>query len=123
MIDRFSAEYVELFTFIIRLNINIYRNRIPSFSAQNIDGQSAERPFANSLTITRNDFSNYQHMDADEIEIAYGLWWAAKVTGDGNSVSYTLDDAYDHSKIKGGAFLLGEFGVGVDFERYCTFSI
>lgn len=108
---------------MIRFKINIYRNRIPSFSAQKIDGLSAERPFANSLTITRDDFSNYQHMDADEVEIAYGLWWAAKVTRDGDNVSYTLDEAYDHSKVKGGAFLLGEFGVGVDFQRYLTLSI
>jgi hypothetical protein len=71
---------------------------IPSFAALSLDGESHERPFANSLTITRDDFSNYQHLDADKIQIAYGLWWAAH-------------------------FVWGDFGIAVDFEKCVTLPI
>ncbi|KAH0578055.1 hypothetical protein H2248_005594 [Termitomyces sp. 'cryptogamus'] len=91
--------------------------KIPSFAALNLDGDSSERPFANSLTITRDDFSNYQHMDADEIDVAYGLWWAGKKEFVKNGVRYVLDPKIDHQAIKGGSFLVGSYGVGVDFEK------
>lgn len=75
--------------------------------------------FANSLVITRDDFSNYQHKDRDAIDIAYGLWWAARQNGN----KYELDPACDHAQIKGGQFLYGEYGWGVDFERYFLHSL
>ncbi|KAF8868942.1 hypothetical protein BD779DRAFT_1458818, partial [Infundibulicybe gibba] len=93
---------------------------IPSFADTNLDGPSAAFPFANSLTITRDDFSNYQHRDRDEIQIAYGLWWPAayvQTPKDGKYTYYQLHKDGDHSDIKGGAFLWGEYGVGVDFQR------
>lgn len=91
---------------------------IPSFSTLTLDGNSVETPFANSLTITRGDFSNYQHKDKDEIEIAYGLWWPAAFSKVGRHTQYTIDSKVGHDKIKGGAFLWGEYGIAVDFERY-----
>ncbi|KJA16326.1 hypothetical protein HYPSUDRAFT_207119 [Hypholoma sublateritium FD-334 SS-4] len=69
--------------------------------------------FANSLVITREDFSNYQHKDKDAIAVAYGLWWAAKRNGN----KYELDAVCDHAQIKGGQFVYGEYGWGIDFER------
>lgn len=92
---------------------------IPSFSTLTLDGESNETPFANSLTITRSDFSNFQHMDKDKIEIAYGLWWpAAHVkAGPGRHNQYIIDDKVGQEKIKGGAFLWGEYAIAVDFER------
>lgn len=91
---------------------------IPSFSTLTLDGDSDERPFTNSLTITRGDFSNYQHQDKDEIEIAYGLWWPAAVSKVGRYTHYAIDDKVGHNKIKGGGFLWGEYAIAVDFERY-----
>ncbi|KAJ7868017.1 hypothetical protein B0H14DRAFT_3586629 [Mycena olivaceomarginata] len=38
-----------------------------------LDGDHVERPFANSLTATREGFSNFQHMDNDASLIAYGM--------------------------------------------------
>jgi hypothetical protein len=94
------------------------RNHIPSFASLSLDGDSAERPFANSLTITRDDFANYLHHDADKIQIAYGLWWAAvqTVTANGDK-KYQIDPTRDHDNIKGGAFLFGDYAVAVDFEK------
>lgn len=94
------------------------RQIIPSFATLNLDGDSDETPFANSLTITRNDFANYQHKDADRIQIAYGLWWPAVLANvDGND-EYTVDEEEgSHNKIKGGAFLWGQYAIAVDFEK------
>lgn len=70
------------------------------------------------MTITRGDFSNFQHKDKDKIEIAYGLWWPAAISKSGRHTQYTIDDMVGHEKIKGGAFLWGEYAIAVDFERY-----
>lgn len=75
--------------------------------------------FANSLIITRDDFSNYQHRDNDAIPVAYGLWWA----GSKNGTRYSIDPARDHDKIRGGQFVFGEYGWGIDFERCATIYI
>lgn len=88
---------------------------IPSFATLALDGVSPETPFCNSLTVTRNDFSNFQHKDKDKIEIAYGMWWPAALHGDKR---YVIDDNVGHEKVKGGAFLWGEYAVAVDFERF-----
>ncbi|KAF9039588.1 hypothetical protein BDP27DRAFT_1435243 [Rhodocollybia butyracea] len=89
---------------------------VPSFDQLSLleKGTPVENmPFANSLTITNGDFANYQHMDADAIEVAYGMWWAAKKVNGG----WVLDDDCDHDKIKGGQFLIGEYGIAIDFEK------
>ncbi|KAJ7715563.1 hypothetical protein B0H14DRAFT_3171229 [Mycena olivaceomarginata] len=68
-----------------------------------LDGDHVERPFANSLTATREGFSNFQHMDNDASLIAYGLWFeAGKQEGD-QTWSFTEDG--DHEKTKGGEFI------------------
>ncbi|KAG6850005.1 hypothetical protein H0H93_002623 [Arthromyces matolae] len=92
-------------------------NKIPSFSAVTLDGSDGERPFCNSLTITRDDFANFQHMDNDKVGIAFGLWWAAKRTWKGRHQTFVMDPSIDHEAIKGGAFLNTSYGVGVEFER------
>lgn len=92
---------------------------LPSFASLTLDGESAEMPFANSLTITRNDFANYQHTDNDKIEIAYGLWWPAVFHKSGRSDGqYVIDEDIGHDKIKGGSFLWGEYAIAVEFEKY-----
>lgn len=92
----------------------MFRNDIPSFAQLSLieAGTSVEdMPFANSLTITRDDFANYQHCDHDAIDVAYGMWWAAR----NDNKSWILEE--DHSKIKGGQFLIGQYGIAIDFER------
>lgn len=91
---------------------------VPSFATLTLDGNSAEAPFANSLTITRDDFSNYQHKDADKIQIAYGLWWPAALHKAGHHKQYVINSNIGQDKVKGGAFLWGEYGVAVEFEKY-----
>ncbi|KAG6848866.1 hypothetical protein H0H93_013323 [Arthromyces matolae] len=93
------------------------RNRIPSFAAMVLDGEDGERPFGNSLTITRDDFSNYQHQDFDQIQIAFGLWWAAKREKVDGKEHFSLDKDVDHDKVKGGEFLCSSYGIGVNFEQ------
>jgi hypothetical protein len=96
------------------------REQIASFSDINFDGESAESPFANSLTMTRDDFSNYFHCDNDAIAIAYGFWWIAEIIASGKSRSFTLNPNFAQSNVKGGAFVVGEYKVGIDFEKYVT---
>ena len=72
--------------------------------------------FANSLIITRDGFANYQHTDFDAIPIAYGLWWV----GRGIHTGYSIDPALDHGCVQGGQFIYGEYGWGVDFEKYVS---
>jgi hypothetical protein len=85
-----------------------------------LDGSSPEFPFANSLTLTNNDFANFQHCDKDFIPIAYGLWWTSKqeVDPDTNSSTYSFHSTTDHERVVGGGFLWGEYGIGIDFARY-----
>jgi hypothetical protein len=86
-----------------------------------LDGDHVERPFANSLTATREGFSNFQHMDNDASLIAYGMWFeAGKREGD-QTWSFTEDG--DHEKTKGGEFIWGAFGIGVDFEKFFFFLL
>ncbi|KAJ7793743.1 hypothetical protein B0H14DRAFT_3559335 [Mycena olivaceomarginata] len=80
-----------------------------------LDGDHVERPFANSLTATRERFSNFQHMDNDASLIAYGMWFEAGKRGGDQTWSFTEDG--DHEKTKGGEFIWGAFGIGVDFEK------
>ncbi|KAJ8483234.1 hypothetical protein ONZ45_g14671 [Pleurotus djamor] len=90
-----------------------YKSRIPSFADATIDGDSTSAPFANSLTITRDDFGNFLHRDRDAIDIAFGIWWCG-VLRDGK---YVLDTDIDHNRVIGGAFIWGLLGYGVDFQR------
>ncbi|KAJ7217112.1 hypothetical protein GGX14DRAFT_358215, partial [Mycena pura] len=79
-----------------------------------LDGISPQRPFTNSLTATRQGFCNFQHQDNDKAPIAYGPWWAGKKTAD-DKWSFTPDA--DHGRIRGGEFMWGGFGIGVDFAK------
>ncbi|KAF6751053.1 hypothetical protein DFP72DRAFT_817076, partial [Ephemerocybe angulata] len=79
------------------------------------DGTNVKNPFANALVVTHNDFCNFLHRDRDEIEVAYGMWWAANFDAELNT--WLFDPSVDHKDIEGGQFLWGEYGVMVDFER------
>ncbi|KAF6750794.1 hypothetical protein DFP72DRAFT_909329 [Ephemerocybe angulata] len=79
------------------------------------DGTDPKHPFANALVATNNDFCNFLHVDKDEIELAYGMWWAGIL--DPNTDSWRFDENIDHSNISGGQFIWGEYGIMVDFER------
>ena len=72
-------------------------------------------PFANSLTITYQDFSNYTHLDKGKIAVAYGWWWAASCLN--MHAPWQLSKDCDHDKIEGGAFLIAEHGIAVDFQQ------
>jgi len=93
---------------------------MPNFDHLHYDGEKdVGSPFANALTITRDDFGNFLHVDNDAIDAAYGRWWPARVHPDG---SYTTGGNVNHSRIKGlGAFVLGDYGIGIDFERSVSF--
>lgn len=93
------------------------RNHIPAFADIAFDGQSSEEPFTNSLTITNDDFANYQHKDKDKIAVAFGLWWTSHKRKEGCGTAYEFTPDVDHKDVQGGGFLFGEYGVGVDFER------
>lgn len=95
-----------------------FRGRIPSFD-DFLDGSSKARPFSNCLTLTNDDFANFQHRDKDHIAVAFGLWWASAqaFTPEGQPV-YSFPSGIDHDKIDGGGFLWGEYGIGMDFQRY-----
>ncbi|KAF7354508.1 Polyketide synthase PksM [Mycena venus] len=90
------------------------RDGVLSF-ADKLDGVSAERPFANSLTATKCGFCNRQHCDKDHAPAAYGLWWEAICNAKGKECKF--DQNAEHNKTKGGEFVWGAFKVGVDFER------
>ncbi|KAF7311464.1 Polyketide synthase PksM [Mycena kentingensis (nom. inval.)] len=77
------------------------------------DGVNTERPFANSLTVTRNEFANFMHQDNDATNIAYGMWWCAKQKGE----DWVFSDDADHDKTTGGEFIWADYGFGVDFAR------
>ncbi|KAJ3765998.1 hypothetical protein FB446DRAFT_794519 [Lentinula raphanica] len=92
-------------------------NHIPSFADLEIwlNGEEAQTPFANSLTITNQDFANYVHRDRDAIDVAYGWWWTGfKEKARGH---WELNEEYDHDAIKGGEFLLAEYAIAVDFSK------
>ncbi|KAF9471351.1 hypothetical protein BDN70DRAFT_901412 [Pholiota conissans] len=87
----------------------------PGFADIEFDGTNLPKaPFANSLTITRDDFANFLHHDNDhDGSVSYGLWWAAKSSPTG----YVFNpNEVDHDAISGGEFLFGEYGVGVRFK-------
>ncbi|KAF9029799.1 hypothetical protein BDZ89DRAFT_1159628 [Hymenopellis radicata] len=86
---------------------------LPAFFNSGWQGQPDQYSGANSMTITHSGFSNYLHQDNDFCEIAYGWWWTSKR----QNGHYTLDEKVNHTDVKGGGFLWGGFGCGVDFER------
>ncbi|KAJ7620997.1 hypothetical protein FB45DRAFT_928082 [Roridomyces roridus] len=88
------------------------RHGVLSF-ADLLDGVSRQRPFANSLTVTREEFANQEHKDKDKSFVAKGKWWEAQK--DGNR--WIFDRNADHDKTKGGEFYWGEYGIGVDFQK------
>ncbi|KAF8816474.1 hypothetical protein BYT27DRAFT_7221489 [Phlegmacium glaucopus] len=65
--------------------------------------------------ITHDDFANYQHQDSDAVAVAYGLWWAACL--DMSKNCHVLSDTCDHDQVSGGSFLIGNYGIGVDFQK------
>ncbi|KAJ7916205.1 hypothetical protein B0H13DRAFT_1495990, partial [Mycena leptocephala] len=90
------------------------RDGVLSF-ADALDGISPERPFANSLTATKLGFCNLLHCDKDSAPIAYGKWWEAqKLRG---QVKWSFAPHVDHDKTRGGEFMWGAYGIGVDFAR------
>lgn len=91
---------------------------LPSFSQLVIDNDTPLIAFANSLTLTLHDFTNYIHRDRDNLPVAYGWWFMGNVEKKGNSRVYSLDRMGDHSRVRGGPFLIPEYAVGIDFERY-----
>ncbi|KAJ7072165.1 hypothetical protein C8F01DRAFT_953979, partial [Mycena amicta] len=85
-----------------------------------LDGDHTERPFANSLTATREGFSNFGHRDNDATAIAYGFWFPAKLEGDNNKSKprqWSIGGDDDNAKTAGGEFIWHEYGIGVDFQR------
>lgn len=92
----------------------IYRNEILGF-AQMEPNDLDESVFANSLIITRDDFANYQHNDNDAVPVAYGMWWVGVL--DESTEQYVLSESCGHNKIRGGAFLLGGYGIAIEFEK------
>ncbi|PPQ69430.1 hypothetical protein CVT24_001479 [Panaeolus cyanescens] len=86
---------------------------IPNFSDNSMAPDDKVGPtFANSLTITNQDFFNFLHTDNDLIPLSYGWWWPAIIDDDGHSwISWE-----NNHKIKGGAFLLAEYGIAIDFS-------
>lgn len=100
-----------------------HRHDVASFSAVTLDGSSPERPFANSLTGTHHDFANYIHRDKDWSPLVFGSWWAAEVDDTGSSTMFRFADDAEHNKITGGAFLLAEYGVAVNFEKYIYITV
>ncbi|KZT55308.1 hypothetical protein CALCODRAFT_417995, partial [Calocera cornea HHB12733] len=84
----------------------------PSFASELHDLQHT-RAFANSITITDGDFSNYLHCDQDHVPIAFGIWFMAKKNGRSYEVSTTIP----HSSVCNGEFIWGRYGIGVDFSH------
>ncbi|KAJ3860949.1 hypothetical protein EV359DRAFT_48145, partial [Lentinula novae-zelandiae] len=74
-------------------------------------------PFANSLTITHSDFSNYVHCDRDAIAVAYGWWWVGYKGHSKDSWKLSLDGSFDHNQVTGGSFLIAQHGIAIDFSR------
>lgn len=68
--------------------------------------------------MTSDNFANYLHKDRDFAPLAFGMWWSSTVTVNNRGMtSYAFDDSVGHNRVKGGQFILGEYGIGVDFER------
>ncbi|KAF8190137.1 hypothetical protein BJ912DRAFT_850337, partial [Pholiota molesta] len=99
----------------IKLKKASFDNQVPSFDNLEFDGLQLEDCFANSFTATNHDFSNFQHKDNDHIDVSYGMWWAAKYSE--KQKQYVLDQKIDHNQVKGGGFLIGKYGIGIDMER------
>lgn len=96
----------------------MHRHQVPGFDVFDWSSTFSHTfdIFANSLTITRDDFANFLHSDRDEIGVAYGWWWVAGF--DERKREYVLDDArFKQSDVQDGAFLFGEYSVGVDFKQ------
>ncbi|EDR00494.1 uncharacterized protein LACBIDRAFT_334102 [Laccaria bicolor S238N-H82] len=116
--DMFKTQFCYLFPAGAKSLIETSREgRIPSFD-DFLDGNSKAQPFSNCLTLTNDDFSNFQYRDKDHIAVAFGLWWtsARDFTSEGKPV-YSFQSDKDHDEIDGGGFLWGEYGIGVDFQH------
>ena len=109
-----KSKVLAVVVFTHYLMMFIYRNEILGF-AQMEPNDLDESVFANSLIITRNDFANYQHNDNDAVPVAYGMWWVGVLNE--NTQRYVLSESCGHDKIRGGAFLLGGYGIAIEFEK------
>ncbi|KDR65649.1 hypothetical protein GALMADRAFT_81643 [Galerina marginata CBS 339.88] len=87
----------------------------PSFGYTTFNGSRSADCFANSLTVTCQDFDNFLHEDNDEIGIAYGWWWAARHNKQQNK--YVVDEQCKHHSIRSGAFFWGAYKIAVDFSQ------
>jgi hypothetical protein len=109
-----------LFQTALILYFIVHSDNIPSFADVTFDGEDNLHPFANSLTLTYDDFSNAQHKDNDYIAVAYGMWWASTRAkpGEASKVKqeFTFSKIAQHKDVQGGAFLWAEYGAAVDFE-------
>ncbi|THV05923.1 hypothetical protein K435DRAFT_849656 [Dendrothele bispora CBS 962.96] len=94
----------------IRLDSPSFASLHLFYDAADPSGSICDMNFPNSLTVTRSNFSNFSHMDADATDIAYGWWWTARLL---DKNDWILDDAVDHALIDGGEFLIGDFQTGV----------
>jgi hypothetical protein len=98
----------------------LLRERVPSFDTLTLDGSDPARPFANSLTMTAEDFANFTHRDNDFSPMVYGIWWASTDGPAQAGDRWKLAPDADHHRIKGGQFILPEYRLGIDFAR-CVF--
>jgi hypothetical protein len=95
-----------------------FSHQLPSFADFTFDGSKIpERPFANSLTITRDDFANFQHFDRDQVSYAFGRWWIAKVPTEIGGEYQLVCEKNGQAHVQGGGFLWGQYGAGISFER------
>ncbi|KAJ4464501.1 hypothetical protein C8J55DRAFT_493846 [Lentinula edodes] len=119
-----AAEYAQGLQSLFPLGYKILtefvqRNDLPSFAQLDLlhKGELVAMPFANSLTITHSDFSNYVHCDRDAIAVAYGWWWVGYRGHSKDSWKLSLDGSFDHNQVTGGSFLIAQHGIAIDFAR------
>jgi len=99
---------------VIQLERLAQRHQVPSFGDVDFTGNEIFDYFANCMSITRNNFANFSHIDNDLVGITYGWWWAAHKNALG---TFSRHPNIDHDQIRGGEFTWPEYGFGVQFEK------
>ncbi|KZW04322.1 hypothetical protein EXIGLDRAFT_758618 [Exidia glandulosa HHB12029] len=126
--DIYRRRFIDLAPKLHLRNKELYEERpdLPSLSQTEVDVRPDDYLAASNLTLTCDDFNNTVHVDSDASIATYGMWIhtresSGELIRNKSEIDWQNDSA--GVGIRGGEFIVPEYGIGVKFELPALYEL